>query len=622
MKLTAEHDLPSSGFIRILSILIAAAGFPAVGMSQDGVVTEVSVPETSETVATGVKPVSPNLPATIVPPAPDPDAVNAENVRNQVLALLPAERHFRELAADVISELYLQRGFRPVWDPNALNVDFTRGLSEALVAHAFPELLRLDPIELEPLITDATVDKTDLAHAVAFCDTALLIRLGFVPTEKIWSEWNEGDTPGSDDRSAETIIGDLVGVSVMQPFDIAKAIEEMGPQNWIYRELQKHYLPAKEAILKYSGLPSIPDPSTAGVGRPGEAYPYAPAVAAHLIDRGYLQMPAELAPTLSSMTPELVAALTAFQNDHGLETDGIFGPGSWQYLNENAADRYRAITINMHRARLLPNKFGERYIIANLPSAELFAFDANDFFIKTMRIVHGKASPETHRTKIFRDTMQEVVFGPYWNVPVNIAMKEIIPKAQEDWGYLSRNNYEIVDAFHSGSGQTYRLTPDTLQMVSQGKLLIRQKPGGENALGRVKFLFPNSYAIYMHDTPAKNFFLRSKRDYSHGCVRVAEPAELGEWVLGPQGWDADKVTSAMESGSRQHLAVQNKVNVYLTYLTMFPRPLLGGKIILAPARDVYELDDVDSNTLAEIIPWKQSAAPMIARPISEGITSQ
>lgn len=548
--------------------------------------------------------------------APNPDIVKANSVREQVLELLPQERHFKELAAEVISQLYLQRGFRPIWAEEALTVDFTRGLSDALATHAFPEILRLDPVELEPRINDNTVDKKDLAHAVAFCDAALMIRLGFVSSERIWPEWNEGDTPGSEDRSVETIVGDLVVVSSMQPFDIARAIETMGPQNWIYQELKKAYLPAKESILQYSGLPSIPDPSNAGIGRPGEAYPYAPAVAAHLIDRGYLQMPAELAPTLSSMTPELVAALTAFQRDHGLETDGIFGPGSWQYLNENAADRYRSITINMHRARLLPNDFGDRYIIANLPSAELFAFDANDFFNRTMRIVHGKASPETHRTKIFRDTMQEVVFGPYWNVPVNIAMKEIIPKAQEDWGYLSRNNYEIVDAFHSGSGQTYRLTPDTLQMVAQGKLLIRQRPGGENALGRVKFLFPNSYAIYMHDTPAKNFFLRSNRDYSHGCVRVAEPDALGEWVLGPQGWDAEKVTTAMNSGSRQHLAVQEKVNVYLTYLTMFPRPLLGGKIILAPARDVYELDDVDANTLAEIIPWKQAAAPVIARPVT------
>lgn len=607
MNKPLTNDRPFTGPALILSLVFALWGLPADGVSQQEVAQQ---PQPAP---------APGEPASTVEsaePVPDTDSINASKVRAQALALIPVDRHFRELAADSIAQLYQQRGFRPLWDPDALNVDFTRGLSQALVANAFPELLRLDPSVLMGNITDATVDKNDLAHTVAFCDASLLIRMGFVPTEAIWEEWNKGDAPGSDDRSVETITGDLVVVSTMQPFDLAKAIETMGPQNWIYRELQKAYLPAKEAILTYSGLPSIPDPSTAGVGRPGEAFPYAPAVAAHLIDRGYLQMPPELASSLSSMTPELVAALTAFQNDHGLETDGIFGPGSWRYLNANAADRYRSITINLHRARLLPNDFGERYIIANLPSAELFAFDANDFFNTTMRIVHGKAAPESQRTKVFRDTMQEVVFGPYWNVPKNIAMKELIPKAQEDWGYLSRNRYEIVDAFNPSSTKTYRLSPDSLSLVSQGKLLVRQKPGADNALGRVKFLFPNKYSIYMHDTPSKSFFLRSKRDHSHGCVRVADPNALGAWVLGPQGWDHEQVKTAMFADRRKGLPIQNKVNVYLTYLTMFPRPIPGGKIILAPARDVYERDPVDAKTLAAIIPWQETPAPMIARPIT------
>jgi len=606
MKLP-KNNRPLPGPALTFSVALTLWCLPANGLSQQQ-------PEQAAQPLPAPANATPEEPT--VAAVPDADTINSAKVRAQALALLPADRHFRDLAADSIAQLYLQRGFRPLWAPEALTVDFTRGLSQALVANAFPELLRLDPTALMAAITDDTVDKNDLAHTVAFCDVALLIRLGFVPTEAIWEEWNKGDAPGSDDRSVEAITGDLVVVSAMQPFDLAKAMETMGPQNWIYRELQKAYLPAKEAILAYSGLPSIPDPSTAGVGRPGEAYPYAPAVAAHLIDRGYLQMPPELASSLSSMTPELVAALTAFQNDHGLETDGIFGPGSWQYLNANAADRYRSITINLHRARLLPNDFGERYIIANLPSAELFAFDANDFFSTTMRIVHGKASPESQRTKVFRDTMQEVVFGPYWNVPKNIAMKELIPKAQEDWGYLSRNRYEIVDAFNPGSNKTYRLSPESLSLVSQGKLLVRQKPGADNALGRVKFLFPNTYSIYMHDTPSKSFFLRSKRDYSHGCVRVADPNALGAWVLGPQGWDHEKVKTAMFADRRQSLRVQDSVNVYLTYLTIFPRPIAGGKIILAPARDVYERDPVDAKTLAAIIPWQETAAPVIARPVT------
>ena len=108
-----------------------------------------------------------------------------------------------------------------------------------------------------------------------------------------------------------------------------------------------------------------------------------------------------------------------------------------------------------------------------------------------MRIVHGMADKDTHRTKIFRDRMQEIVFGPYWNVPASIAVKELLPKAQDDWGYLSRNNFEIVNSFTPNDGQMNRLSPDTLQAIAEGKLLIRQRPGPTNSLGYIKFLFPN-----------------------------------------------------------------------------------------------------------------------------------
>mgnify|MGYP002379282412 FL=1 len=482
---------------------------------------------------------------------------------------------------------------------------FHRELANQLKRHALPELLAIDPETLVASIPDGPVDKRDLAHTIAFCDAALLIRLGAVSTEKIWPDWNLGDTPGSNDHAIATILGDLVVATALNPFDMAAAIDAMAPKNWIYRELLKAYAPAREAILKYSGIPTIPNPEQAGSAKPGDVYPGAPAIAAHLIDRGYLKMDAGQAALLTSMTPELTGALIAFQNDYGLDADGVFGPASWQYLNTNAAERYRSITINLHRARLMPNNPGERYLIANLPCAELYLFNANDFHFKTMRIVHGKADKETHRTKIFRDRMQEVVFGPYWNVPASIAAKELLPKAQEDWGYLSRNNYEIVSSFKPESGDQYRLSPEILQAVASGKLLLRQRPGPTNSLGYVKFLFPNTFNIYMHDTPAKDYFSRTKRDHSHGCIRVSKPDELGEWVFGPEGWTIDKVREAMKNDVNKGVAVKGGINVYITYFTTFPRPAPGGRILLAPGRDVYGLDSVDAKTLAGVVPWTE-----------------
>ncbi len=552
-------------------------------------------------------------------PAKNPEITAAANIeeqratelRDQALQVIPPDRHYRHLLADVVTESYQGKGFRSIWDPAGIAPSLYRDLSKALNSHGLPELMALDPEVLIKGITGDTVDKRDLAQTIAILDAGMMIRLGWVPTENIWSEWNKGDTPGIDDRSTDQITADLVVAAAVQPFELNRVIDALGPKNWIYRELRKAYPEAKQAILKYSGLPNIPDPATAGVGRPGEAYPYAAAIAAHLADKGYLELPAEQISGLSQMTPELTAALTAFQKDYGLDADGIFGPGSWRYLNTNAASQFRSIIINMHRARLLPSDFGDRYLLVNLPSAELFGFEDNDFHTATMRVVHGQASENTHHTPVFRDVMKEVVFAPYWNVPKSIAVKEILPKAQGDWGYLSRKRYEIVTNFNPYNKDSHRLSPENLELVAQGRLFLRQLPGPSNSLGRIKFLFPNTNNIYMHDTPSKSLFARSNRDYSHGCIRVSRPEELGKWVLESQGWSGEQVKEAMFADDRKSQAIEKELNVYITYFTTFPRPVFGGKIVLAPARDVYELDAKDSTTLSEVLPWVEPVAPTI-----------
>lgn len=557
---------------------------------------------------------SPPRPETPVAAAPPPPLTPEEAaLRAAVRSLLPADRHFAELACAVAGQVYAQRGFRPLWEADAVASGFHRALGEQLKGHALPELLALDPAALAARVPEGgPVDARDLAHTAAFLDAALMIRIGVVPFSAIWADWDLGDKPGSDERSAESIVGDLVTAASASPFDMARAIDAMGPKNWIYRELHKAYPAAKEAILKYSGLPQIPNPEQIGPGKPGEVYPAAPAIAAHLIDRGYLTMDPAEAAALTMMTPELTGALIAFQNDYGLDPDGVFGQASWRYLNSNAPDRFRSLVINLHRARLMPGKPGDRYLIANLPCAELHLFDANDFPAKSMRIVHGKAAPETQRTRIFRDRMQEVVFGPYWNVPPSIARKELLPKMQEDWGYLSRNNYELVNSFGGSAGT--RVSPDTLAAVASGSLLIRQRPGGSNALGYVKFLFPNTHNIYMHDTPARDFFARSNRDFSHGCIRVAKPDELAEWVFAPEGWTLEQVRGRMKNDLNKSVAVKGGINVYITYFTAFPRPSAGGRYLIAPGRDVYGLDSADARTLAAFIPWQEAPAAPVTVP--------
>jgi murein L,D-transpeptidase YcbB/YkuD len=590
--------------------ILALASLPCSLVAQ----TLVAEPIEVEDADPGEPAVSPAKRATTpLPVATEPPlSPEEESVRAQVRAIFPPDRYFTPIAEASISRLYRERSFRPLWEADALGAGFHRSLGEELKRHALPELLAQDPEALVARVPQGPVDARDLAHTVAFLDTALMIRIGVVPFEKIWPDWDSSDKPGSDERSVESIVGDLVLATSLRPFEMPKAVDAMAPKNWIYRELHKAYPAAKEAILKYSGLPQIPSPEQIGPGKPGEIYPAAPAIAAHLIDRGYLNMAPQQAALLTSMTPELTGALIAFQTDYGLDPDGIFGLGSWRQLNVNAADRFRSMVLNLHRARLMPGKMGDRYLIANLPCAELYLFDANDFMSKSMRIVHGKAAVESQHTKIFRDRMQEVVFGPYWNVPPSIARKELLPKMQEDWGYLSRNNYELVNSFGASAGT--RVSPDTLGAVASGSLLIRQKPGGSNALGYVKFLFPNSFNIYMHDTPARDFFARTNRDYSHGCIRVAKPDELAEWVFAPDAWTLEQVRAKMKTDLNKGVAVKGGINVYITYFTTFPRPAAGGRMLLAPGRDVYGLDAANARTLAAFIPWQEAPAAPVTAP--------
>gem|GEM_PF-526749 len=523
-----------------------------------------------------------------------------------VKAAIPADRHYRETLADAIATCYWRNKFKPLWRGKPLPDRIFRALSVQMARHAIPGTRILNPDSIQSALRDSPVDRKDLARTISIGDAGAQVRFGAVSSDQIWPDWDSGDTPGSDDRSAAGFALDLFRGSKSRPFSLVRVMDDLAPKSWIYRELQKGYEKSKASMLRYSGLPNIPDPASYGVARAGQSYPYAPALAAHLIDKGYLKLPAQQIAALSSLTPELTKALIAFQTDYGLEADGIMGSSSWRILNTNAVDLFRANTINLHRARLIPGNLGNRYVIINLPSAELFAFEKKDQLAFHMRVVHGKASDKDHRTPIFRDVMQEIVFGPYWNVPKSIAMKEIIPKVLEEPDYLSRNNYEIVDSFSSSGAKVFDQSPETLNQVAEGTLFLRQTPGSDNALGHVKFLLPNQFNVYLHDTPSKRYFVRSQRDQSHGCIRLAEPKKMALWTLGSQGWDQAKITQAMEAKKRTGHRVENGLNVYITYFTLFPRPQGNGLYVLAPARDVYGLDPVDTRTLAAVIPWEES----------------
>lgn len=251
------------------------------------------------------------------------------------------------------------------------------------------------------------------------------------------------------------------------------------------------------------------------------------------------------ADTTPAFTPQLEDALKQAQQSFGMKADGIPSKELIAALNVPVKERMKQILINLNRMRWMPSRPSGELILVNIPEFVMHIFENNNL-VHSIDVVVGK---EGHNTVLFTGDLNQVVFSPYWNVPPSIVKNEILPAMERDPSYLERNNME--------------------QNGTEGNLpRIRQKPGPGNSLGAVKFLFPNRFNIYFHDTPAKSLFNRDKRAFSHGCIRVAEPAKLANYLLRKQPeWTPEKINAAMHAGSEQYVKLKQPVPVFITYYT-------------------------------------------------------
>jgi murein L,D-transpeptidase YcbB/YkuD len=245
--------------------------------------------------------------------------------------------------------------------------------------------------------------------------------------------------------------------------------------------------------------------------------------------------------------------------------------------------RIRVVELNLNRWRLLPDDLGERHFIVNIPQFHLFAREAGKNVLD-MRVVVGRPGDNT---PIFSDDMESVVFSPYWNIPERIAQNETAPAVMRDSDYLDRQNIEVLRASSRGLEPIGADEVDWEDPSALKKVVLRQQPGPGNALGSVKFLFPNSYDVYMHDTPAGRLFARPSRAFSHGCVRVAEPEALARYLLRDQPeWDDGRISQAMASGTERHVRLTRKIPVHIVYFTAWVDD--HGRLQFSP--DVYKYD--------------------------------
>lgn len=358
-----------------------------------------------------------------------------------------------------------------------------------------------------------------------------------------------------------------------------RAVESFAPRNDFYEALRRELA---RLSREESGYDSVLPMNFGGSNHftPGSRHK---DVAALRVRLGVPYVP-EYGPE-SYYDDETASAVMTFQRAHGLEPDGIIGPQTLSVLNRTQRERREQIIANMERQRWLDQEKPDRYILVNIPQQLLWAVDRNRV-VHEMKVVVGMPS---RRTKEFKAEVKGVRFNPNWTVPIGIKMADFLPKLRNDPGYLSEKGIEII----KGHGaQAVTLDPYAIDWQSVGsremnQMRFVQNPGDNNALGAVRILMPNDYNIYMHDTNHPEYFARGQRTYSSGCIRLAEPEKIANFVLAQNGdWSPTEMPGIIASGKTTEIMASKSFPVYIVYQTMW---LDGnGRLVYGP--DVYRRD--------------------------------
>lgn len=377
---------------------------------------------------------------------------------------------------------------------------------------------------------------------------------------------------------------------------VAAALSALAPAHPGYAKLRRA-LADYRALQASGGWPLVPEALTAESAEDPIAISL---LRARLAATGDLAAEANAgAPSAGgpALDPLLEDAVRRFQKRHGLPATGRIDPETLAQMNLPIEERIRQIEWNLERWRWLPERLGERHLAVNIPDFSLQVVEAG-VAVESFRVVVGKTRQQT---PVFSDLMTYLELNPYWNVPAGILRNEILPAVRKDPDYLRQEGMEVL----AGWGEeAAALRPEEMDWSSlhPGRIRVRQRPGGRNALGRIKFVFPNRFDVYLHDTPAVRLFARSERALSHGCVRVDRPVDLAVRLLGGDpAWSRERITKAVATGERRVIRLPQPVPVHLLYWTAwvddggelhFREDLYGGD--RAMARAVRRLPRLDA----------------------------
>ena len=470
--------------------------------------------------------------------------------------------------------LYKMYGNNPLW-LSASGLDERRAfaLTNALV-NATNDALRVDVYPIGELATaiaalkgnsKLTADQlaeADVLLTSSFVSLGVDYMIGQVDPKTVSQNWHIDRHEENEDSALVRSIGNP---------ELDKAVASMRPADDDYVGLEKALSQFRTIVAK-GGWPSIPEGKAAKPGEPDNPARLA-ALRARLAAEGII-VPADTTKTSHKSTAiydrTLAGAVAAFQSRHTIAVDSMLGPETLKSLNIPATYRLGQIASNMERFRWLPRNLGLRYVYVNVPAFRLEAYDQGNKALE-MKVIVGQ-DYEDKATPVFADSMEFVVFRPYWNVTPDIAAKEVFPKLASNPGYLEANDME-----------TYR---------EGGATRVRQRPGPKNSLGLVKFLFPNDFNIYFHDTPNGELFNKDVRAFSHGCIRLEHPEQMAQYAL---GWPLDKIQEAMQNGpDNRQVKLPQKIPVFIVYGTAYMR---NGQLYFG--NDLYDRDGPLVQAVAE-----------------------
>src|ERR1700723_290456 len=401
-------------------------------------------------------------------------------------------------------------------------------------------------------------------------------------------------------------LAEFVSDNVVDATDVPKLIAGVEPESDDYRKTEQALTRYLDLAKRQQQEGAEPLPTVIKTVSVGDSYP---AVGA-LLTRLQLEGDAAEDATLSSATSTvfnatLSAAVKSYQHRHGITEDGKLTAQTIKSLNVPMTDRVAQLQDSLERWRWLPEPYLHARLMVNLPEFVLRGYDPDHKLDFTMRVVVGQVMGQ-HETPVFTHMMKYLVFRPYWNVPVDIARKELVPHIATNHGYLASKNFEVTN------NKGVVLADYTAKEVSQGEVMVREKPGPKNSLGLVKFMFPNQYDIYLHSTPAVSLFERTRRDFSHGCIRVQKPVDLAVWVLEGQGgdWDLDKVQEAMNSGpDNKTVSLKTPLPIVIFYLTAIVAE--DGQVNFFD--DIYGYDSEMQKVFEKGPPYPIKPAPIVPK---------